>query len=137
MHDIRVRRVYDDPTDGDGQRILVDRLWPRGLRRADAALDQHATAAAPSDALRRWYGHVPERLEEFRQRYLAELDAPDAAGVLDDLLALARNGPITLLTAARDLQLSHAPILAEHLRARNDHTRNDHTRHNRTQDDHT
>lgn len=120
MHEILVRRVYDDRRDDDGQRILVDRLWPRGLRKADAALDQHMTAVAPSDALRRWYGHEPERREAFEQRYLAELDEPDAAAAVADLLALARDSRVTLLTATKDLQRSHAPILADHLRTQGD-----------------
>ena len=113
---IRVRRVYDDPSGGDGARILVDRVWPRGLRKDAARLDDWAKDVAPSTELRKWYGHDPARFEEFRRRYLAELAAPGPREALGRLRALAADGPVTLLTATRDLSLSQAEVLAQLLR---------------------
>jgi uncharacterized protein YeaO (DUF488 family) len=74
--EVRMRRVYDDPSPDDGTRVLVDRVWPRGLARAKAGIDEWAKAVAPSTELRRWYGHDPGRFEEFHRRYLAELAEP-------------------------------------------------------------
>lgn len=113
MGDVRVRRVYDDPGRSDGHRVLVDRLWPRGVAKADAALDAWEKAVAPSDELRRWYGHDPDRFEEFRDRYLVELEEPSRAAVLADLVLVARSGRLTLLTATRDVDRSHARVLAD------------------------
>jgi uncharacterized protein YeaO (DUF488 family) len=110
---IRVRRVYDAPSSGDGARVLVDRVWPRGLRKADARLDDWAKDVAPSDELRRWYGYDPAKFGEFRRRYTAELDTPGQREALARLRALAADGPVTLLTATRDLSLSQAAVLAE------------------------
>ncbi len=115
---VHVRRVYDPPADDDGRRVLVDRLWPRGVRKEDAALDRWAKAVAPSTELRRWYGHEPSRFEEFATRYRDELEAPQAAAVLEELAALAVGGErVTLLTATRDLEHSHVTVLATVLRA--------------------
>ena len=123
---IGVRRVYDEPQETDGCRVLVDRLWPRGLRKADAALDEWCRDVAPSTELRRWYGHAPERLAEFRSRYLAELDNDEHAEALAHLRVLAAQ-PLVLLTATRELDLSHAAVLATVLSAipgRKEHSRN-------------
>lgn len=111
--DIRVRRVYDDPLPQDGVRVLVDRVWPRGLRKDAAQLDEWAKGVAPSSGLRTWYGHDPAKFAEFRRRYTAELagDAPHAA--LGRLRALAATGPVTLLTATRDIGHSQAAVLAQ------------------------
>ncbi|MEW9532894.1 DUF488 domain-containing protein [Microbispora sp. NPDC049125] len=108
-----VRRVYEDPSPEDGTRVLVDRMWPRGLTREAAHLDEWIKDVAPSAALRTWYGHVPERLEEFRHRYLAELADPTRREALAELRRLQDAGPMTLLTATRDVTLSHATLLAD------------------------
>jgi uncharacterized protein YeaO (DUF488 family) len=79
---VQVRRAYEDPAQGDGTRVLVDRIWPRGLTRAGAALDEWCTEIAPSTELRKWYGHDPERFEEFGRRYQVELNEPERAGAL-------------------------------------------------------
>ena len=109
---IRVRRVYEDPEPGDGARILVDRLWPRGLRKDAAALDDWLRDAAPSSELRTWYRHDPAKFAEFRRRYTAELGMPSSRAALGRLRALAATGPLTLLTAAADAKRSHAAVLA-------------------------
>jgi uncharacterized protein YeaO (DUF488 family) len=113
---VRVRRVYDPPDPADGHRVLVDRLWPRGLAKNAAALDEWLRAVAPSDELRRWYGHEVGRFVEFRDRYVAELGTPERAEALAHLRELADPGPLTLLTATRDVEHSQATVLAEQLR---------------------
>lgn len=110
---IRVRRVYEEPETADGVRILVDRLWPRGLRKEAAALDNWLRDIAPSAELRTWYGHDPVKFDEFRQRYIAELASSQAQQALAKLRALAARGPLTLLTATKDVQRSQAAVLAE------------------------
>jgi uncharacterized protein YeaO (DUF488 family) len=112
---LRVRRIYEPPGTEDGHRVLVDRLWPRGVKKAEAAIDEWARDVAPSADLRRWYGHQPDRFEEFARRYRAELAAAPAAGAVADLVARLRQGPVTLLTATRDVERSGAAVLAEHL----------------------
>ncbi|WP_449063146.1 DUF488 domain-containing protein [Planomonospora algeriensis] len=114
---VRLRRVYDDPSPEDGTRVLVDRIWPRGLSKEAAALDGWLKEVAPSGELRTWYGHVPERFGEFRERYLGELAGPDRRAALERLRGLLRDGAVTLLTATRDAEHSHAAVLAELLRA--------------------
>ncbi|MFJ3911760.1 DUF488 domain-containing protein [Streptomyces vinaceus] len=110
---IRVRRVYDPPEPGaDGVRVLVDRLWPRDLAKAAAAVDEWPKAVTPSGELRKWF-HAGGSREEFRQRYEAELAEPAAAAELDRLRGLAGAGPLTLLTAVKDPASSHAAVLAE------------------------
>lgn len=119
MFELRCRRVYDGPEAGDGARVLVDRLWPRGLRREAAALDAWEKGVAPSTELRRWFGHDPSRFEEFSARYRAELDASEAAAELSERCrALLARGPVTLLYAARDERCNHALVLAGWLRER-------------------
>lgn len=110
---IAVRRVYDAPTPEDGARVLVDRMWPRGLRKEAAHLDEWLKDVAPSSELRVWYGHVPERFDEFRHRYLAELAHPARRAALDRLRRLRDQGPLTLLTATKDVERSNAAVLAE------------------------
>lgn len=107
---ILVKRAYEAPSASDGRRVLVDRLWPRGLAKAGAGIDLWLKDVAPSTALRRWYGHEPARWEEFRQRYRTELKGQPA---LDALRAQARQGTITLVYAARDVQHTHALVLKE------------------------
>ncbi|MEU3948888.1 DUF488 family protein [Streptomyces sp. NPDC029526] len=108
---VRVRRVYEPPEPEDGVRVLVDRLWPRGLAKDAARVDEWPKELTPSTELRRWY-HAEERpYEEFRARYEAELAAPGAAGLLDRLRQLAREGDVTLLTASKAPERSHAEVL--------------------------
>ncbi|MCZ2524746.1 DUF488 domain-containing protein [Streptomyces sp. NPDC059506] len=114
--DLRTRRVYEAPDPDDGLRVLVDRLWPRGLAKEAARLDEWVKAVAPSTELRRWYGHDPERHEEFTRRYEAELDDPEHREAVERLRTLARSGrPLTLLTATGDIGQSHLPILVSRL----------------------
>lgn len=115
--DVRVRRVYEPASPGDGQRILVDRLWPRGLSKDAAEVDDWVKEVAPSTELRRWYGHEPARFAEFRLRYAAELREPQRAAALRRLGEAAMRGRITLLTATKDAAHSQAALLAEQLRA--------------------
>jgi uncharacterized protein YeaO (DUF488 family) len=110
--DIRVRRVYDKPSPEDGARVLVDRVWPRGMRKDTARLDEWAKDVAPTTELRTWYQHDPAKFGEFRRRYTAELAEPGAR----EARALAADRPVTLLTATRDLDLSQAAVLARLLR---------------------
>ena len=112
--DVRVRRVYDPPDPADGHRVLVDRLWPRGI--AKSAVDEWDKAVAPSTDLREWYGHEVDKFATFRERYVAELHAPEPAAALARLRDLARSGPVTLLTATRDVAHSQAAVLADELR---------------------
>jgi uncharacterized protein YeaO (DUF488 family) len=113
---VRVRRVYEAPEPGDGTRVLVDRLWPRGLAKAAAALDEWCKDVAPSDELRRWYAHEPDRFGEFSRRYQAELADAQRAQALAHLRRLAAGGPLTLVTATRRPELSQAAVLAGLLR---------------------
>jgi uncharacterized protein YeaO (DUF488 family) len=114
---VSLRRVYDAPGTDDGHWVLVDRLWPRGLAKNAAAVDEWVKAVAPSDELRRWYGHEPGKFDAFRRRYERELQAPERAETLDRLRRLARPGPLTLLTATRDIEHSQAAVLADWLRS--------------------
>ncbi|MBS1016317.1 DUF488 domain-containing protein [Acetobacter persici] len=113
---IQVRRVYDAPSPTDGTRVLVDRLWPRGVSKERAALDLWLKDIAPSTALREWFGHDPARWEGFCQRYRAELDANPAC--VEQLETLARKGPMTLLFGARNTEQNEAVVLAAYLRER-------------------
>jgi uncharacterized protein YeaO (DUF488 family) len=113
---VSVRRAYDDPGPGDGLRILVDRLWPRGVTKDRLALDKWAKGLAPSPGLRRWYGHEPDRFEEFRRRYRTELKEEPKASQVSELRQIAANRTITLITATRDVGRSAAAVLAEDLK---------------------
>lgn len=117
VRDVRVGRVYDEPTPEDGARVLVDRLWPRGLSKQKADLDEWCKAVAPSTALRTWYGHDPERFPEFGRRYRAELDEPERTEALEHLRTLAQQRTLTLLTAAKRVDISEAVVLADLLRS--------------------
>ena len=112
-HEVRVRRAYDEPMPGDGARVLVDRLWPRGLSKERAAFDEWCKPVAPSTALRKWYAHDPERFEEFGRRYRVELEEPERSRALEHLRDLATHGTLTLLTATKDVGISEAVVLAE------------------------
>ena len=110
---VRVRRAYEEPESGDGVRVLVDRIWPRGLSKARAALDEWCQDVAPSTELRQWYSHDPDRFAEFGRRYQAELAAPRRAAALAHLRELAAaDRPLTLLTATRQPEISEAAVLA-------------------------
>jgi uncharacterized protein YeaO (DUF488 family) len=108
---VKLKRAYEKPAAGDGTRILIDRLWPRGVGKSDAAIDMWMKDIAPSTELRRWFGHEAERWPEFQRRYAAELHRrPD---LLEDLRELARKGPITLVFAAHDEVRNDAVVLRE------------------------
>lgn len=113
MNEIRVRRVYEAPSAADGARVLVDRVWPRGLRKDDARLTEWAKEVAPTTELRKWYGHDPDKFDEFRRRYLAELKEPEPHAELARLRELAAKQPLTLLTATKEIEISQASVLAE------------------------
>ncbi|SFO21053.1 MULTISPECIES: DUF488 domain-containing protein [Actinomadura] len=114
--EVRLRRVYEPPSSDDGKRILVDRVWPRGLSKEDARLDEWLKDVAPSTELRKWYGHDAEKFAEFARRYDAELAEPERASALDHLRELAGQGTVTLLTATKDAERSQAAVLAGRLR---------------------
>lgn len=113
---VKIARVYDDTPARDGMRVLVDRVWPRGLTKEAAHLERWAKNVAPSPQLRTWYGHDPAKFEEFRRRYAAELTEPERAEAFAALNELAHAKPLLLLTATRDLEHSQAAVLAEKLR---------------------
>ena len=106
---IRLARVYDDPGPDDGRRVLVDRLWPRGFRKDDPRVGTWFKDVAPSKELREWYSHQPERFDDFAARYREELQGSRA---LDELRKLTKSGVVTLVTATRHVEGSHAAVLA-------------------------
>jgi uncharacterized protein YeaO (DUF488 family) len=112
--DVRAKRIYDPPERGDGYRILIDHVWPRGVSRERARLDEWARELAPSDGLRKWFDHVPSRFAEFRVRYRAELAAKGER--LDELRRRAARERVTILYAARDSEHNDGVVLAELLR---------------------
>lgn len=113
LHSIRVGRAYDERLSGDGSRVLVDRIWPRGLSKKKADLDEWCKAVAPSTELRTWYGHDRERFGQFRDRYRVELDEPEHAEAFQHLRVLAARKNLTLLTATKQVEISHAEVLAD------------------------
>ncbi|GGJ07231.1 hypothetical protein GCM10010885_15450 [Alicyclobacillus cellulosilyticus] len=115
MLDIRVKRVYASPAEDDGWRVLVDRLWPRGLAKDKAHWHVWYPELAPSPELRRWFQHDPARFQAFQQRYLLELNAEPVQQRLSELRARASLGPVTLLFAARDETHNHAVVLRDRL----------------------
>lgn len=108
---IKIKRAYDPPEPDDGLRILIDRLWPRGMPKARLKLDSWAKHLSPSNALRKWYRHDPDKFAEFRKRYAAELKAEGEG--LDDLRAAVKGHTVTLLTATKEIELSHATVLRD------------------------
>ena len=110
---IQMRRVYEPPAPGDGYRVLIDRIWPRGVRKEEARLDAWLKELAVSPELRRWFGHDPARWGEFRERYRRELRAPERRGCLQELAERARAGPVTIVYGARDAEHNNAVVLAE------------------------
>lgn len=112
MSNAQVRRVYDEPTAGE-YRVLVDRVWPRGLSKDRAHIDEWCKQVAPSTALRQWYGHDPSRYAEFARRYRAELKDSEHAAALAHLRDLASDHPLVLLTATKQSDISQAAVLAD------------------------
>ncbi|MCG3118014.1 MAG: hypothetical protein ALAOOOJD_00147 [bacterium] len=110
---IMLKRVYDPPEKSDGTRILADRLWPRGISKEKARVDAWLKEIAPSNELRQWFGHKPERWEEFQKRYRQELQRTERQEPLRHLRALARQGTVTLLFAATDDERNNAVVLAK------------------------
>ena len=110
---IQTKRIYEPSAAADGRRILVDRLWPRGMSKSDANIDYWAKSVAPSNDLRRWYRHDPEKWREFRRRYFAELDDNPAA--VAELRAQLGGGAVTLLFSSREERLNNASALREYL----------------------
>ena len=114
---IAIKRAYEPRARGDGTRVLVDRLWPRGMRKADADFDQWRKDLSPSTELRQFYGHRPELFAAFTQRYRTELRRRAAVDAIAEIVDLAKQRTVTLLTASRDIEHSEAAVLADHLRA--------------------
>lgn len=113
---INVKRIYDAPARGDGHRVLVDRVWPRGIRKDDAELEEWLKEAAPSTALRKWFAHDPAKWTEFKRRYFQELAADtEVHEALADLRRRARRGPVTLLFGSRETRHNNAVALKEYL----------------------
>lgn len=117
---VKVARVYDAPVASAGMRVLVDRIWPRGLSKDQAHLDEWCKAVAPSTELRTWYNHDPERYDEFARRYREELTEPERAEAVRHLSEMARQHGVTLLTASKAVGISQASVLADVLRASRD-----------------
>lgn len=115
--EVRVERIYAEPSAADGRRILVDRLWPRGVSKEKAKLDDWCKEVAPTDDLRRWYGHDPERFEEFSARYRKELAGGEQAEALARIAAEAKAGTVTLLTATKRPEISQAAVLKSAIEA--------------------
>ena len=109
---VHVRRVYEEPEDSDGARVLVDRIWPRGLTKARAAFTEWCKDVAPSTELRKWYGHDPAKFEEFTRRYIAELEQAERAQALQHLQGMAADDRLTLLTGSKAVDISEAAVLA-------------------------
>ena len=114
--DIQIRRAYDPPGRGDGYRVLVDRVWPRGVSKDDLDLDEWRKEIAPSTRLRKWFGHDPERWREFQKRYFVELEGKQDS--VRELVKRARQGRVTLVYGARDRDHNQAVALSAYLRAR-------------------
>ena len=109
---VHVRRIYDESRREDGYRVLVDRVWPRGLRKDAARINEWCKQIAPSTQLRQWYQHEPSRFPDFARRYRAELDDPERASALEHLRQVSAEGPLTLLTATKQIEISQATVLA-------------------------
>lgn len=114
---VRIGRVYEPAGEDDGARVLVDRVWPRGLSREAAGLDDWCREVAPSNELRKWFGHDPDRFAEFARRYRDELADADRADALAGLRRRHEQGPVTLLTATKAIDISQAAVLADILRS--------------------
>ncbi len=113
---LKIKRVYETPSHDDGKRILIDRLWPRGLRKEEAHIDEWVKDAAPSTALRKWFDHDPGKWGEFRRRFFAELDKAQES--TDSIIAAARKGTVTLLFGSKEERYNNAVALKEYLDSR-------------------
>lgn len=118
--EIRLARIYDEPTPADGTRVLADRLWARGITKERARIVLWAKEAAPSTELRKWYDHDPDRFEEFEARYRAELESPSARRALGEIRSVVDGDTLTLLTSAKVLDISHLAVLEKVLRETRD-----------------
>jgi len=118
LSNVRLRRAYDEPAPGDGYRVLVDRVWPRGRTKERLRLDDWARDLGPSTELRKWFGHDPARWAEFQVRYRAELADLDRAQALDALAERALRGPVTVVFGARDSEHNQAVVIADELEQR-------------------
>ncbi|MFD7392965.1 DUF488 domain-containing protein [Streptomyces sp. NPDC059852] len=112
LHAVQVRRAYEESEESDGVRVLVDRLWPRGLTKEKAALNEWCKQIAPSSDLRKWYHHDPDRFQEFERRYREELADPERTEALEHLRGIARTRTLTLITATKHPEISEAEVLA-------------------------
>lgn len=108
-----VKRVYESKEAKDGRRVLVDRLWPRGLSKVEAHIDQWAKDLAPSHELRQWFAHQPEKWLEFKEKYEKELSTPEKGRLLEQIARMAMKGDVTLVYAARDSEYNNARVLGE------------------------
>ena len=115
---IALRRAYEAASASDGYRALVDGLWPRGVTKQKLRIDVWMKGIAPSASLRKWYGHKPERWDEFRSRYRAELSQPPRKALLEELVERGRKGRVTLVFGARDAEHSNAAVIGEMIGAR-------------------
>lgn len=110
---VEVKRAYEKASTADGYRVLADRLWPRGISKANLKIDEWMKDIAPSAELRKWYGHEPEKWPEFRKRYRAELQKPPASDLLEQLRKRARKEKVTLVIGARDAEHANGAVIAE------------------------
>lgn len=110
---LKIKRAYEKIETDDGKRILVDRLWPRGISRVAAGIDEWQKDLSPSDELRRWFGHDPDKWTEFREKYLAELSSPEKLRLLDDIADAATHSNVTLIYGAKDTEHNNARVLEE------------------------
>lgn len=110
---IKIKRIYDPASKDDGKRILVDRLWPRGVKKEKAEIDEWLKDIAPSDELRKWFSHDPSKWQEFKNRYRKELKDKDKSELFEELIKTARKGEVTLLFSARDIVHNNAVVLKE------------------------
>lgn len=108
-----IKRAYEPKEPSDGKRILIDRLWPRGVSKSEAGIDEWPKDLGPSTSLRKWFGHDPEKWEEFKKRYLQELSAPDKVKLLDNIARTAEHANVTLIYSAKDTEHSNVKVLAE------------------------
>lgn len=118
---LRIKRAYEPASPSDGERVLVDRLWPRGLSKDAARIDVWLKHVAPSDELRRWFGHDPHRFAEFRRRYRHELGREPAASLVAELARRAARRTVTLVFAAKDVEENNAVVLADEIARRRAH----------------
>ena len=113
---IRIKRIYDEPSRGDGKRILIDRLWPRGIKKEEAHLDDWLKEVAPSNELRKWFNHDPDKWVEFKKRFFTELQGRQ--DLVDGIISSARKGTVTLLFGSKEERFNNAIALMEYLDSR-------------------